>query len=107
MGRYQSTLKYARSTSDYSVGKVLYILTSDMLLKPLNRVIEGYNDKIVINTSGFELGKQKAPEASPQRQTASRPKRRRTHTLDDHQDEVTGVIFGIGALTLLAIWWVH
>ena len=95
IGRYQSTLKYARSTCDYSVGKALYMLPSDMLLKPLNRVIEGYNDKIVINTSGFELGKQEAP------------KRRRTHTLDDHQDEVTAVIFGIGALTLLAIWWVH
>ena len=73
-------------------------------------MIEGYNDKIVINTSGFELGKQKAPNASPQRQiaeTAPRPKRRRTHTLDDHQDEISGVIFEIGALTLLAIWWIH
>ena len=75
IGRYESTLKYARSTSDYSVGKALYMLPSDMLLKPLNQVIEGYNDKIVINTSGFELGKQKAPKASPQRQTAPRPKR--------------------------------
>ena len=86
------------------------MLPSDMLLKPLNQVIEGYNDKIVIKNSGFELGKQKAPKASPQRQiaeTTPRPKRRRTHTLDDHQDEVTGVIFGIGALTLLAIWWIH
>ena len=83
------------------------MLPSDMLLKPLNQVIEGYNDKIVINTSGFELGKQKAPKAPKQRQTTPRPKRRRTHTLNDHQDEVTAVIFGIGALTLLAIWWVH
>ena len=110
IGRYQSTLKYARSTSDYSVGKGLYMLPSDMLPKPLNQVIEDYNDKIVINTSGFQLEKQKAPKPSPQRQiveTVPRPKRRRIHTLDDHQDEVTSVIFGIGALTLLAIWWIH
>ena len=54
--RYQRSLKYARSTLDYSIGKGLYMLPSDMLLKPLNQVIEGYNDMIVINTSGLELG---------------------------------------------------
>ena len=61
IGRYQSTLKYARSTLDYSVGKGLYMLPSNLLLKPLNQVIDGYNDKIVVNTSGFELGKQRKP----------------------------------------------
>ena len=117
IGRYQSTLKYARSTSDYSVGKGLYMLPSDMLLKPLNQVIEGYNDKIVINTSGFELGKHipdrvGAPHApgsdnSNRDFVAVRGAETAPHTLDDHQDEVTGVISGIGALTLLAIWWIH
>ena len=34
--RYQSSLKYARSTPNYSIGKGLYMLPSDMLLKPLN-----------------------------------------------------------------------
>ena len=58
IGRYQSTLKYARSTLDYSVGRGLYMLPSNLLLKPLNQVIEGFNDKIIVNTSGFELGKQ-------------------------------------------------
>ena len=33
------------------------MLPSDMLLKSLNRVIEGYNDEIVVNASGLELGK--------------------------------------------------
>ena len=47
------------------------MLPSDMLLKPLNQVIEGYNDKIVINTSGFELGKQEAPKASLKRHDLS------------------------------------
>ena len=61
IGRYQNTLKYARSTLDYSVGRGMYMLPSDMLLKSLNQVIEGFNDKIVVNTSGFELGKQSKP----------------------------------------------
>ena len=117
IGRYQSTLKYARSTLDYSVGKELYMLPSDMLLKPLNQVIEGFNDKIVVNTSGFELGKQskpaiKQPVARHERKpvapkTARAPVRSRPHTLDDHRDEVTSVIFAIGGLALFGVWWVH
>lgn len=35
------------------------MLLFDMLFKLLNIVIEGYNDKIVVNMSGFELGKVK------------------------------------------------
>ena len=115
IGRYQETLKYARSTSDYSVGKGLYMLPSDMLLKPLNQVIEGYNDKIVVNTSGFELGKQleqavaKKPvvKRAPKIVSARAPVRSRPHTLDDHREEVTSVIFAIGGLALFAVWWVH
>ena len=116
IGRYQSTLKYARSTSDYSVGKGLYMLPSDLLLKPLNQVIEGYNDKIVVNTSGFELGKQhkpafkhvvtkiKKPTVGRAVNLVAKPKQR-PHTLDDHQDEVTIVILALGGLTLFAIWF--
>ena len=100
IGRYQSTFKYARSTLDYLVGKGLYMLPSDMLLKPLNQVVDGYNDKVVVNTSGFELEKQRKPtikdaaakhEQKPVVKQAV--KRRRLHILDDHQDEVTSVIF--------------
>ena len=121
IGRYQSTLKYARSTSDYSVGKGLYMLPSDLLLKPLNQVIEGYNDKIVINTSGFELGKQHDRKAEPSQHevqqakpvvkrapktvSARAPMRSRPHTLDDHQDEVTSVVLAIGGLTLFGFWF--
>ena len=113
IGRYQSTLKYARSTLDYSVGKGLYMLPSNLLLKPLNQVIEGFNDEIVVNTSGFELGKQHKPEQEVVKKpvaskiaSARAPKTSRIHTLDDHQDEVTSVILAIGGLTLF-IWWVH
>ena len=116
IGRYQSTLKYARSTSDYSVGKGLYMLPSDLLLKPLNQVIEGYNDKIVVNTSGFELGKQHDRKAEPSQHVdrlavvKAKPSqqqatlKRRPHTLDDHRDEVQALVL---SLTFFAIWWVH
>ena len=49
IARYHSILKCARSTIDYSVGKGLYMLHSNNLLKALNQVIEGYNDKIIVN----------------------------------------------------------
>ena len=121
IGRYQSVLKYARSRLDYSVGKALYMLPSDMMLKPLNQVIEGYNDKIVINTSGLELGKYipmkpvshpSASKHNPDRQSlyshpsASKhaPTRQRFHTLDDHNDEILALTLGIGGLALFAIW---
>ena len=42
IGRYQSTLRYAKSTLDYSVGRGLYMLPSNLLLKPLNQVIDGF-----------------------------------------------------------------
>ena len=115
IGRYQSTLKYARSTLDYSVGRGLYMLSSDLLLKPLNQVIEGYNDKIVINTSGFELGKQHDSKAEPSQHEVQQAKpgvkyslkqtKRRPHTLDDHQDEVTSVILALGGLMLFGFWF--
>ena len=44
VSRYQDSLKYARSRLDYSVGESLYMLPSNMLLKPLNQVMEGYNE---------------------------------------------------------------
>ena len=119
ISRYQNTLKYARSTLDYSVGRGLYMLPSNLFLKPLNQVIDGYNDEIVINTSGFELGKQSKPAikqpvakherkpVAPKTVSARAPVRSRPHNLDDHQDEVTSVIGAIGGLTLFAIWWIH
>ena len=105
IARYQSVLKYARSTLDYSVGKGLYMLPSDMLLKPLNQVIKGYNDKIVVNTSGFELGKHVVILKRHHRQSSIKKVRYRTHNLDDHQDEVTALIFGMVGVSLFTIWW--
>ena len=57
IARFQDVLKYARSKLYYSVGRGIYIILSNMLLKPLNQVIEGYNNKLVVNTGGSELGK--------------------------------------------------
>jgi hypothetical protein len=112
IARYQSVLKYSRSTLDYAVGENLYMLPSDMLLKPLNQVIAGYNDKIVINTGGFEVGKIKPKEKAthkviqkPQEVKKVIPKKVRVHNLDDHEDEKLALIIaGIG-VTLLAIWY--
>ena len=107
--RYQRSLKYARSTLDYSIGKGLYMIPSDMLLKPLNQVIEGYNDMIVINTSGLELGRHvenhNFPTASMEQHKVVKL-RKRPHTLDDHNDEVMSIVLAIGSLTLFAIWWI-
>ena len=88
-----------------------------MLLKPLNQVIEGYNDKIVINNSGHGLGKvvkptpvilQKSPQISAKntRHPQSIPKmtRKRVHTLDDHNDEKTAIFF-LGSAIIIAMWW--
>ena len=94
------------------------MLPSDMLLKALNRVIEGYNDEIVVNASGLELGKHVEPTSkraptstalssqkpAPKHLTVSAraPVRSRVHTLDDHQEEVTSVIL---ALMLFGFWF--
>ena len=112
IGRYQRSLKYARSTLDYSIGKSLYMLPSDMLLKPLNQVIEGYNDMIVVNISGLEPGRhvEKHELANHSMDKTEQHKvvklRERPHTLNDHNDEVTSIILAIGSLTLFAFWWV-
>ena len=104
ISRYQDSLKYARSRLNYSVGKNLYMLPSDMLLKPLNQVMEGYNDKIVINSSGHNLGKVIKPAPVILKKDRVPKMRKRVHTLDDHEDEKTALIF-VGGMAILAIWW--
>ena len=97
IGRYQSTLKYARFKHDYSVGRGLYMLPSNALLKPLNQIIEGYNDKIVVNTAEFELGKhvERSKTVKPHLGASKYvpPVRRRIQTLDDHHDEVQALCY--------------
>jgi len=114
IARYQSILKYARSRVDYSVGKGVYMLPSNMLLKPLNQVIDGYNDKIVVNTSGHALGKivQTAKPLpahasikvrsqlgvySPGTRSGMRP-------LEAHNEEKMALTLGLVGLTLFAVW---
>ena len=126
---FLNVLKYARSKLDNSVGRGLYMIPSNMLLKPLNKVIEGNNNKIVVNTGGAELGKSvytskplvhaskpvvhasevhtSKVHTSEVHPIASRPRAitRRIHTLDDHQDEVQALILVMSFVLLFVIWW--
>ena len=53
---YQDTLSYASSKVDYSVGENIYKLPSDMNLKIKTGTV-GYNNKILVSDSKFNLGK--------------------------------------------------
>ena len=53
---YQDTLSYASSKVDYSVGENIYMLPSDMNLHIKTETV-GYNNKILISDSRFNLGK--------------------------------------------------
>ena len=83
-----------------------------MLLKPLKQVIEGFNNKIVVNTGGAELGKSVSvskpavSNAAVSKPVVSKPVvQRRLHTLDHHQDEVQALILAMCFILLFAIWW--
>jgi len=132
IARYQSVLKYARSNLDYSVGEGLYMLPSDMLLKPLNQVIDGYNDKIVLNTSGHALGRviPQVKKALPQKtakplavaggpldlapslasllQRATNQRATELQSLRakvrDHEDEKQALTLALVGLALFAVW---
>ena len=54
--RYQDTLTYASSKVDYSVGKQLYMLPSDIKLEIKTGTV-GYNNKILVSDGKFILGK--------------------------------------------------
>ena len=53
---YQTTLSYASSKVDYSVGEHLYMLPSDIELR-IKTGIVGYNNIILISDEKFNLGK--------------------------------------------------
>ena len=54
--RYQDTLSYASSKVDYSVGRGIYMLPSNMDLKIRSGTV-GYNNKILVSDEKFSLGK--------------------------------------------------
>ena len=53
---YQDTLSYTLSKVDYSVGKGVYMLPSDMTLKIKFGTAE-YNNEILVSDSRFNLGR--------------------------------------------------
>ena len=54
--RYQDTLSYASSKVDYSLGRGIYMLPSNMDLKIRSGTV-GYNNKILVSDGKFSLGK--------------------------------------------------
>ena len=54
--RYQDTLSYASSKVNYSMGRGIYMLPSDMNLKIKTGTVR-YNNKILISDGNFSLGK--------------------------------------------------
>ena len=54
--RYQDTLSYTSSKVDYSMGRGIYMLPSDMNLK-IKTVAVGYNNKILVSDEKFSLGR--------------------------------------------------
>ena len=53
---YQDTLSYTSSKVDYSVGRGIYMLLSDMNLKSRSGTV-GYNNRILVSDGNFSLGK--------------------------------------------------
>ena len=53
---YQDTLSYASSKVDYSMGRGIYMLPSDMNLKIKTGTVR-YNNKILVSDEKFSLGK--------------------------------------------------
>lgn len=102
VSRYENVLKYASSKLDYSVGKGLYMLPSNMILRPLDQVINGYNEKLVISTSD-KIGKivaqkptvhvhkaiQKPYKAPLQKDKLQAPLKSK-YFLNDHEKAVSG-----------------
>ena len=54
--RYQDTFSYTSNKVDYSVGKSIYMLPSNMALKIKTGTL-GYNNKILVSDGKFILGK--------------------------------------------------
>jgi hypothetical protein len=128
VSRYQSVLKYARSSLDYNVGANLYMLPSDMRLGKLDRVYDGYNDKLIVSsTAVLGIKEVKIPQKIPQKvsqkqisqkevkippkipqtipekipqETPSTP--RHEHV---HEEEKHGLIMGFAGVLLFAFWF--
>ena len=98
------------------------MLPSDMRLKPLNQVIKGYNDNIIINTSDSILGKvEPSPmismrpwiKAKPSPMILKNPLKggvshqhvKRVHDLDGHEDEKQAIILAMGCLMVFVFCW--
>ena len=111
ISRYQNVLKYARSRLNYSVGSHLYMLPGNMILKPLDKVISGYNDEIQINTSnvlGFQAPAKpviKHLVESPSENTVELTSTVEANsTAEEHDEEKMALTISIVSLAIGAFW---
>ena len=115
---YQDTLCYASSKVDYSMGENIYMLPSirNMNLKIKTRTV-GYNNKILISDSKFNLGKNdKVNTLEPTKTlkvaikshkvivqstaTQASPNLARKPTITHKEEKAASILFLTGAFTL-------
>ena len=112
---YQDTLSYASCKVDYSVGRGIYMLPSDMNLKIKTGTV-GYNNKILISDGNFSLGKNdevNAGLAKPEQKTTTKDSQKPTtihkvvtqKPIITHEEERAALIlFLIGGFTILFLF---
>ena len=110
--RYQDTLSYASSKVDYSVGRGIYMLSSDMKLKIKTGTVQ-YNDKILVSNGKFNLLKNdevNAGLAKPEEKTTTKGSQKLTtihkvvtqKPIITHEEERAALIlFLTGGFTIL------
>ena len=117
---YQDTLSYTSSKVDYSVGRGIYMLPSDMNLKIWSGTV-GYNNKILVSDGNFSLGKNdevNAGLAKPEEKTTTKDSQKLTtihkvvtqapqppapeeKAIITHEDEKIALFF----FSLVALWY--
>ena len=118
--RCQDTLHFASSKVDYSVGKGIYMLPSDMDLN-IKTGVAGYNNKILISDTSLNLGinkkinegsslpnatqtSTKGPQELPKgQQELLKPDPKLNPTVSSHEEEKTTLILLL--TTGFSIWY--
>ena len=119
--RYQDTLSYTSSKVDYSIGENIYMLPSNLKLKIKTGTV-GYNNKILISSGNFILGKNEKVNslesptikshktnsletpAMKSAQTAVNSERTAEKTIISHEDEKVALVLSLTGI--FTIWFI-